>query len=80
VSACWLFVNCSAGGEQADILIGSATFDVDAVLAEQVNDSLVHDAGALHKWLDLKGGVSGNIHISLGVEEMPVEGEWFGVV
>ena len=48
---------------------------MDAVLAEQVHDSLVHDAGALHKWLNLEGGVSGNIHISLGVEEIPVEGE-----
>ena len=59
-----------AGGEQADILIGAATFDVDAVLAERVSDSLVHDAGPLHKWLDLSGGKSGSIHVSLGVEEV----------
>ena len=33
----------------------------------------MHDAAPLHKWLELKGGVSGSIHISLGLQEVALD-------
>ena len=59
-----------AGGEQADTLIGTATLDVDEALQPPATISAVLDAGPVHKWLELEGGVSGSLHLSLAVEEV----------
>jgi hypothetical protein len=62
-------------GHATDTLIGSGSVDVDKALEEEEakgkSASCLPEPGPLHLWVDLKGGRSGSIHISLQLQIVP---------
>ena len=60
-----------SGSTQADTLIGATSFDVAEKLRASENKAADGAGGDVHQWLPLDGGVSGSLHVSLRMEDVP---------
>ena len=60
-----------SGSTQADTLIGATSFDVAEKLRTSENKAADGAGGDVHQWLPLDGGVSGSLHVSLRMEDVP---------
>ena len=57
--------------KNADVLIGTVTFDAEEALRKTGTTSAVKgDEQVQHRWLELEGGVSGSLHVCLRLVRM----------